>query len=598
MCAIAGWVSTAPPAARRIAEMLDAQSHRGPDGSGVFEGGEDRACKGASGCDGARRVMLGHRRLAILDLSAAGRQPMTARDGRYTIVLNGEIFNYRELRGQLGGEFRSATDTEVLLEACAAWGVEQALGATVGMFAFALWDERAGQLTLARDRLGEKPLVYFDDGATLAFASELKALTSFHDRRVDPWAADAYLALGYVPAPLAIFQGCRKLEAGHLLQVKPGERPRIRRWWFPEHAVASCRLSHGDRLTALRDRTGEAVRLRLRADVPVALCLSGGVDSAAVAAECVRQETRPEAFTVRFSPGQAEDSEVAQARLTAKRCGLRHEIIETAPLNGAHEIERLVRHYDEPFADSSAWPSLALAKALGGRYKVILNGDGGDEAFGGYRHYERIAWKQAAKAAAAAAGWRDGWGGGRAGIYVQTKALFRADKRACLLNGRGLGNALDSLLVPGTGDAVPEPEGALKRAMRVDRRLHLANGLTYKTDIAFGAFGIEARAPFMDHRIVEWTQNLDPHDLVRGAQKKRLFREAFRSELPAEVLGGAKRGFGAPIESWLRGPLREWVADVLPSPMFEARRQLGWSGQRLWTLAVFSEWARQWKASW
>jgi hypothetical protein len=200
--------------------MTEAQRHRGPDGGGLFS-------------DPQAGLALGHRRLAILDLSEAGRQPMTSRDGRWTLVLNGEIFNYLELRRELGGEFRTATDTEVLLEACAAWGVEEALARSVGMFAFALWDARERELILARDRAGEKPLVYFWDGRTLAFASELKALGPLHGRRLDPEALDCYLALGYVPAPLAIFRNCRKLPPGHLLRFKSGVH-RVGRWWFPE----------------------------------------------------------------------------------------------------------------------------------------------------------------------------------------------------------------------------------------------------------------------------------------------------------------------------------------------------------------------------
>ncbi len=566
--------------------MLAAQSHRGPDGSGTWT---ERS---------GVHVMLGHRRLSILDLSAAGRQPMTSRDGRFTLVLNGEIFNYKELRGNLSGRFQSSTDTEVLLEACAKWGVERALRASVGMFAFALWDARQCQLTLARDRSGEKPLVYFDGGTTLAFASELKGLGAFHQRRVDPRAADAYLALGYVPAPLAIFRECRKLEAGHLLECAPGEPPQVRRWWYPERAVQPREAPLAERAAQVRRWTGEAVSLRLRADVPVALCLSGGVDSAAVAAECVRQGTHPEAFTVRFANACERDKDVAGARATARHCGLRHEVITAEPFAGAHAIERMTWHYDEPFADSSAWPSLALAKALAGRYKVVLNGDGGDEAFGGYPHYGRIAWKQAAKGLAAAVGWRDGWSGGSTGIYVQSKVLFRSDQRALLLNGHGLGNALDSLPVLAAAGSRFKQTGALKRALWIDRHLHLANGLTYKTDIAFGAFGIEARSPFLDHRLVEWAQQLSQIDLVRGSQSKYLLRKAYRGELPAAVLDGAKRGFGAPIQDWLQGPLRSWAMDMVPCPLFEMRQQRECKGQRLWTLAIFAQWARQWKATW
>jgi len=201
--------------------MTGALEHRGPDGEGYFTD---------------ESVALGHRRLAILDLTSAGAQPMQSHDGRWIMALNGEIFNYRELRAELGGRFTSCSDTEVLLEACAAWGVEKALDRSIGMFAFALWDAHRRELTLARDRSGEKPLVYFWDGATFAFASELKALTAVHSSRLDPAAVDAYLALGYVPAPLAIFRDCRKLPPGHLLRFR-NRALDLRRWWFPERVA-------------------------------------------------------------------------------------------------------------------------------------------------------------------------------------------------------------------------------------------------------------------------------------------------------------------------------------------------------------------------
>ena len=561
MCAIAGLMgSDEPGAAARVEEMLEIQRHRGPDGSGIL-------------CDSG--TVIGHRRLAILGLGDGGRQPMTSRDGRWSLVFNGEIFNYRELGAELAGEFRSGTDTEVLLEGIAAWGVETALGRAAGMFALALWDHREKELTLARDRLGEKPLVYFYDGRTLAFASEMKALRGFHGGVMDPAAGDAYLALGYVPAPLAIFRGCRKLEAGQLLRLKIGGEPRRARWWFAESGAEAG----GDRRAALRERVGEAVRQRLRADVPVALSLSGGVDSSVIAAECVRQGAAIESFTVRFD-GESSDAEAAG--LVARHLGLRHHVLDDG--GAGPGIENMLRHYDEPFADSSAIPSLALARALEGRYKVVLNGDGGDEVFGGYRHYEHIQIKQTLKAAAAAVGWCDGGGASRAAVYVQSKVTFRAAERGRFLNGHGMGNSLDGL-------ALAPPGRALARGMWIDRHLALANGLNYKTDIAYGASGIEGRAPFLDHRLGEWAASLRARDLVRGREKKVLLRAAYAHDLPAGALDRPKRGFGAPVGRWLRGPLRDLVRDVLP-------QQRGWNDQQAWTLLVFSLWAREWRASW
>ncbi len=293
--------------------MIAALAHRGPDGAGVREMSPE--------------IALGHARLAILDLSPNGAQPMTSRDGRWTIVCNGELFNYRELRGELdAAPWRSSCDTEVLLEACAAWGIERALDRSVGMFAFALWDALERQLILARDRSGEKPLVYFEDGRTLAFASELKALRHFHGGCLDRTALEVYLALGYVPAPLAIFRDVRKLPAGHWLRWKDGHS-KLERWWFPERVrpVISCTPA-GKREEA-RNLIADAVRLRLRADVPVALALSGGIDSTVIAAEAARQNARVDAFTV-IAEGD-ETGSALTARRAAQQYGLRHEVLRS-----------------------------------------------------------------------------------------------------------------------------------------------------------------------------------------------------------------------------------------------------------------------------
>lgn len=599
-----------------VRRMTGGLRHRGPDGQGLFT-------------DSGAGLALGHQRLAILDLTDAGRQPMVSHDRRWVIVFNGEVFNYLELRGELGMPFRTATDTEVLLEACARWGVEQALERSIGMFAFALWDTHERELWLARDRAGEKPLVYHWDGRALAFASELKALGELAGRRLDPEAVDAYLALGYVPAPLAIFQGCRKLPPGHLLRFREGTIA-VRRWWLPERAGRPAPQVRRERMEKLRELVSDAVRLRLRADVPMALYLSGGVDSSVIAAECVHQGARPAAFTVSFD---GDETDLPYASRVAGALGLKHEVLRFGKRDLSGEVEKMAGHFDEPFADSSAMPSFTLAHALAGRYKLVLHGDGGDEVFGGYRHYEHIRIKQALKAAAAALGWCDGRGGGPFEVYVQSKAMFRAEERAQLLNGNGQGNALAKLLAADgflmgelplgarVQDAEPRRDPAasperdagsktraafrevgqgnpLKRALWIDRHLYLPNDLTYKMDIALGSAGIEGRAPFLDHRLLEWAQSLSPDDLVRGGEKKILLRAAYRGILPDEVLDRDKQGFGAPVGGWLRGPLRAAAQEILPCPLLDRARQQALTGQRLWTLFAFASWARHWKATW
>jgi len=577
MCGIAGILHpNEHPSAKTVLEMTRSLSHRGPDGEGYYT---------------APGITLGHCRLAILDLTLAGRQPMTSQDGRYTLVFNGEIFNFLELKAELGGEFRSQSDTEVLLEACARWGVERTVGRTIGMFAFALWDGARRTLTLARDRVGEKPLVYFWDGVTLAFASELRALAPFHGLRLDPAAVDAYFALGYVPAPLSIFRNTRKLEAGHLLEYRAGNL-RERRWWQPELAAPPVRLPREARIEQLRELVADAVHLRLRSDVPVAVSLSGGVDSSVIAAECARQGADLEAYTVELD-GDRTDAPFATA--AARHLGLRHRVVEARSAEAAEQLKDTCTRYDEPFGDSSALPSLALARALGERYKVVLTGDGGDEAFAGYRHYEHIRAKQFLKAAAARAGWGDGEG--RIGVYVQSKAIFPRSGRGRLLREHWQGDTLSYLL--NADEYLRRASGgALKQALWSDRHLYLANDLTYKSDIAFSAYSVEGRAPLLDHRILEWAQQLEERDLVRGREKKVLLREAYRDLLPPEILNRSKHGFGAPMRAWLGGPLQQLRQQLLPCPLLEPGPQKRLSGQKLWTLLAFAEWARARKANW
>jgi asparagine synthase (glutamine-hydrolysing) len=606
MCGIAGAIGF-PNSAEIVARMTADLRHRGPDGDGFFSDGD---------------LALGHRRLAILDLGDTGRQPMTSRDDRFTIVLNGEVFNYVELRrdldaafravgrGQSDAAFRGQSDTEVLLEACAAWGVETTLRRANGMFAFALWDARERELTLARDRVGEKPLVYFARqstcGPALAFASELKALHPLSDRRLDPAAVDAYLALGYVPAPLSIFRDCSKLAPGHLLRFRDGKTS-IHRWWFPENAIGR----DDSEPTSLRRLLGDSVRLRLRSDVPVAICLSGGIDSSIVAVECVRLGVKPEAFTVAFdgdahhgNPTDAGNLTDANcATLVAKRLDLSHQVIPVRATEITSHIESFLDPYDEPFADNSAFPSFALARALAGQYKVVLDGDGGDEAFGGYRHYERIHVKQAVKAIAAAAGFRDGWATATPlenpalQVYVQSKTLFRAEDRTRMMNGNSPRADSFARLLASDRFLACAGGGALKRALWTDRHLYLPNDLAYKMDIALAAHGIEGRAPFLDHRLLEWSQGLDARDLVCGSEKKVLLRAAYRGILPDRILDRPKLGFGAPIGKWLAGPLREFANDLTPCPLLDpAGHKL--TGDRQWVLVAFSNWARRWRASW
>ena len=605
MCGIVGFVDYRRRfSAATLSSMRRVLAHRGPDDEGSY-----------TDADGA--VALGHQRLAILDLSSRGRQPMSTPDGRLTIVFNGEIYNYLELRDDLQGygiEFQTSSDTEVLLRAYETWGVG-ALDRLLGMFAFAIWDRQDQSLVLARDRVGKKPLIYFSDGAALAFASELKALLAFPQctARLDPEGVQLYLALGYIPAPFSIFRNVRKLQPGHYLRFRSG-RLEIHRYWFPEQANVCSPGPPGARIEELRGIFREAVRIRLRSDVPIALFLSGGIDSAAVAAECCEQGHKVRAFTATFD---YDSIDLPYATAVAQHLGLEQETIHLDGSGIGDEIHRIIWYYDEPFADTSNIPSYYIAKAAQ-EFKVVLNGDGGDEAFGGYAHYEYVGPKQKLNSVAARIGFKDGRSGDRWQVYFQSKSLFRRRSRVALLKGRaGSDCAVTRFIDEDPFLRACPPCGALHRALWADRHVYLAHDLLFKMDIALMAHSIEGRSPFLDHRLLEWAQSLPAEELVAGSQKKVLLRRAFRKRLPAHVLDRTKHGFGSPIVSWLAGPWNELCNEYLPTPLLERAPQeltlarfratgrragalQSWTSDamQLWTLLMFSLWARRWKADW
>lgn len=591
MCAIAGAFPGLKGGVGTLSAMLDSMRHRGPDGRGLFE---DGAC------------LMGHQRLAVIDLSG-GIQPFSTPDGRYTIVFNGEIYNYVEIRAELesrGVKFRTNSDTEVLLEAFREWG-SASLSRFVGMFAFAIWDRDEKTLFLARDRVGKKPLVYYWDGAQLIFASELKALLSVPgcEPVLDSKGVDLYFALGYIPAPLSIFRKINKLQAGHYLVLKDGCLD-VKRYWKPEMVESRPGLTHNERIEEFKSLFENSVRVRLRSDVPIGLFLSGGVDSSAIGAEVVRQGHRLEALTVRFDQA---DVDLPYSVEVAKALGIRQEIVDISP-DLKQDMDRIVWHFDEPFFDTSNIPSYYVAKAASNRFKVVLNGDGGDEAFAGYPHYEWIRWKQAAKTVLAVGGVGDYWGVDPWQIYFKSKSLLTGIERVSLLRSVGPVDVLGSFL---SSDPYLQTRGgsSLQRALWADRHVSLPNDLLYKMDIAAGAFGVEGRSPFLDHRLLEWAQELPEADLVRGCEKKMLLRASFSGVLPPRVLNRPKHGFGAPIRQWLQGPLKDLVNDTLPCTLLDSGIQsdilksfynggTAKDGIRLWTVFMFGLWAKRWKARW
>ncbi|MHB8836284.1 MAG: asparagine synthase (glutamine-hydrolyzing) [Candidatus Methylomirabilia bacterium] len=627
MCGICGFVfsDAARPAPPGVLErMTDALAHRGPDDRGTFS---------EPGC------ALGHRRLSIIDLSPAGRQPMENEDGSLQIVFNGEIYNYRDLRPgleQAGHVFHSASDTEVLLHLYEQRG-EACLGELRGMFAFAIWDRRLRRLFAARDRVGKKPFVYAHaSGGDLAFSSELASLVESPGffREVDETALHHYLTYQFVPTPRTIWGGAKKLPPAHFL-VWEGGRVRTERYW-DLHYVPKLRLGA---LAAYRERFleifRESVRLRLVSDVPLGAFLSGGVDSSAVVAMMSLEGAAPaRTFSIGFTEGDYD--ELRYARMVAERYGTEHQELVVQP-RALDILPELVRHYGEPFADSSAVPTWYVSQLTRRSVTVALSGDGGDEAFGGYQRYlaDRLisgylllprALREGVvrRAIEALPGPRRprGFVGRlkrfvatadpeRERQYVRYFCAFTNDDKAGLYSeafaDRMAGD--DSVALVEELYRRADGESFLDRTLSVDMHSYLPDDILAKVDIAGMGNGLETRAPFLDHRLLEFAAACPPALKLRGTTGKYLLKEALKPYLPREILRRRKMGFGMPVAEWFRGELGELAGDLLLSPralqrgyfrrdaverlLTEHRRCSADHGARLWVLLFLELWFRE-----
>lgn len=584
MCGIAGIISkTGGLSVQDIEPMTEAQRHRGPDAWGAWS---DGVCA------------LGHRRLSIIDLSEAGRQPMASTDGNLQITFNGEIYNFQALRQQLEGyghRFRTRTDTEVILSAYEQWGVE-CLSHLRGMFAFAIWDQRARRLFVARDRVGKKPLFYAQIGDRFYFASELQGLLANVDvpREVNPAGIDAYLSYGYVPAPQTGFRHIHKLPPAHYLTLDTAKReltPKIERYWALRYE-SKLRLSEGEIREALREKLAEAVRLRMIADVPLGAFLSGGIDSSIVVGLMAQHSTQPvKTFSIGFK--DAAYNELDHARRIADKWGTEHHEFIVEP-NALEILPKLVRHYGEPYADSSAVPTFYVSQLTRQHVTVALNGDGGDESFAGYERYlgnrvaETLQGIPGTKLAARTLGRvlpdsidpRDRVRNVRRFLNVMTQpmpqryarwltyftgsdknTLYSSDFRA-RLNGAAHSDWL--------ADMVSERRhlDPVDAAMSVDIDSYLPFDLLVKVDIAAMANSLEARSPLLDHEVMEFAARLPATLKLRGRNLKHLLKTTFSDLLPPENVNRRKAGFAIPVGQWFRGPLRELLCDTL---LLEAR---------------------------
>jgi len=622
MCGIAGHVGATSP--ELLPTMLGLLKHRGPDDSGIHAAGD---------------VGLGMTRLAIIDL-VTGRQPMSDETGRYWVVFNGEIYNFRQLRAELmtaGRRFRTRSDTEVILHAYAVHG-EACVERLAGMFAFAIWDDAERRLFIARDRLGKKPLYYWHRDRLFLFASEPKALLCHPavTRSVDWTALHHYLAFGYTPARRSIFDSIQKLPPAHTATLAGGRLTQRRYWDLPRvTASAGTRVTTAESAVAVRAALRDAVRLRLESDVPLGVFLSGGVDSSAVVAS-MREVTsgRIATFSVGFGRAAPSYDELPYARLVAQRFATDHheEILEP---DVRAILPDIVRAFDEPFADSSAIPTYVVAQATARHVKVALSGIGGDETFGGYPRYLGLRvsalhaklprWlRHAARACAArlpdsasSRNWAD-WArrftaepdaapGDR---YIGWTRFFGDTALASLVTpalAARLGAGVDELqqrafATGGHGDPV---DGAF----RVDLAAYLPDDLLTMADRMSMASSLEVRAPFCDHRIIEESLRLSPRSKMPGGRLKGLLKTAFAGVLPNEVLAHRKQGFMIPLGEWLRRDLRPTLDDLLAPDcvrargLFEAsavdvlkREHLSGArthADRLWTLMMLELWMRE-----
>ena len=650
MCGIAGflggdWSAGGGRMSALARAMAATIRHRGPDGSDIW-------------LDDEHRVAFGHARLAIIDLSPAGHQPMTSPSGRWVITYNGEIYNHAAIRAALrdegfGFDWRGHSDTETLLAAIEAWGVEAALGRAIGMFAFALWDKADKRLILARDRLGEKPLYYGWQGsganAAFLFGSELKALARHPSfvGEVDRRALTLFMRHNYVPAPHSIYRGIAKLLPGTLLTLDQGRsEPKITTYWSGADVARAgvadpLRVTPEEAVDELERLLLDAVGQQMVADVPLGAFLSGGIDSSTVVALMQAQSARPvRTFTIGFN--EKDYNEAEHAKAVARHLGTDHTELYVTPEEAQSVIPQLPAIYDEPFADSSQVPT-RLVSALARRHVTVsLSGDAGDELFGGYNRYilTQKMWRKIAavprplRGAVAAAlttlspgTWNSLAGAVRPILPAGARHSVPGDKihkGAAVLVSRSqdelyhglvsqwrhpasvvIGGEEPATLLTGDMPALAGL-GDIERMMALDMLTYLPDDILAKVDRAAMNVSLETRVPFLDHRVVEFAWRLPLECKLRGGETKWALRQLLYRHVPREIMERPKMGFGVPIGDWLRGPLRDWAEALLDPARLAAEgffrpepvRKI-WAdhlgGQvneqyRLWCVLMFQAW--------
>jgi asparagine synthase (glutamine-hydrolysing) len=616
-----------------IRAMISAIRHRGPDAQGFWINDA---------------VALGHARLSILELSPAGAQPMTSRNGRWTITFNGEIYNHSEIRKLLPGPWKGGSDTESLVEGFSAWGIEETLKKCTGMFALAAWDNDAKSLWLARDRLGEKPIYYGIVGGKFRAASEPKALFAGGERpALDRNSLSLLLRHNYIPSPYSIWKGIYKLPPGHILKLAPGDGsvlPQSYAWWDLEGIVGQEKLSLSDEdiIEKAEVLLKQAVDEQMAADVPLGAFLSGGIDSSLVVALMqAHSSKRIRTFTIGFGERDFDESDNATA--VAKHLGTDHTTMRVTPADAMGIIPELPQVWDEPFSDASQIPTLLLSRLTRQHVTVSLSGDGADELFAGYnRHF--LFGKLRAFQAGVPQFLRQGLASGMLGISpgvwdavtwplrmdclgARRAVGDKAHKLAGLLSARSpdelyqrmiahWNSPADLIINGGEYSAIHDGRSKatfsdpLSRIQYLDQLSYLPDDILVKVDRAGMAYGLETRMPFLDHRIVAFSWALRANHKVRKGRGKWILRRVLDRYVPRELMDRPKMGFGLPLGDWLRGPLRPWAEGLLSESRLRQEGffrpesiRIKWaehlSGRRnwhyhLWDILMFQAWYEYW----
>ena len=605
--------------------MCHALRHRGPDDEGIVDIGA------RSGASREASVVFGNRRLSVIDV-AGGHQPISNEDGTVWTVLNGEIYNYLELRKTLeegGHSFATCSDTEVIVHAYETYG-DKFVEYLDGMFAIAIWDTKLQQLLLARDRFGKKPLLYAHRDSWCAFASELQALLVLPEiqRDIDPAAVGSYLSYMAVPAPQTIYRSVRKLPPAHVLTLKDGCAS-LRRYWQLSFG-SKQELSDTEAAERSVELLREAVRKRLVSDVPIGAFLSGGVDSSAVVALMAELSDQPvKTFSIGFD--EEAYNELPYARRVAEEFGCDHHEFIVQP-NAVEVLPKLVQHFGEPFADSSAIPTSYVAALTRQHVTVALTGDGGDEAFGGYGRHRANLLAESFATTLSSDSFRDvvkslvRSSHGQVGTVARIKRFIYAATSTRAERYRSWAGVLSDDLIAEVFPTVTETDDCVRKMfekyrtldavdalLAIDTEFYLPTDLLVKMDITSMMHSLEARSPFLDHQLVEFAAALPSNKKIRRLTTKFILKRAMRDRVPAEALLRQKRGFAVPIKQWLRGELRDVLKDHLLSSEAVAdglirrgpidrlvREHLSdmrdWSHQ-LWTLLMLEMWWRASRAS-